>query len=224
MMGRSDMELSDMDSAIAALTTVAQRSSDGKFHFWLGRALDGARQQVPALDAYTRAIDDDVSWSLQNPTVYHERGKLFFQRGRTTAAYWDLRTALTLDPRRADTHWLLGQVFYEQRDYDTAITSYNRALALDPGRSSIEYQIGVCHLRAEPQRLPEAIAALERAREGGYGSVRADLFQRLAYAYRDLGQNGEAADNLERFLENATIPYDETLETQNEVRRLRGAR
>jgi hypothetical protein len=29
---------------------------------------------------------------------------------------------------------------------------------------------------------------------------------------------------LERFLENATIPYDETLETQNEVRRLRGAR
>ena len=76
----------------------------------------------------------------------------------------------------------------------------------------------------EDGELDVARTHLEQARDGDYGTQRPDLYRRLAYVYRDLGERDLAVEMLEEYLEKATLAADEERETENEIARLGGRR
>lgn len=222
--GRCDIELGGYNEAITSLTAAAHRSNSGTYHYWLGVALERAEQPAQALSEYDQAISADIAWSLENPEVFGSRGRLFYARGAMAAAYRDLRILLTLRPAHAGASWTLGRVHYEERKYQEAIDSLEYSLSLDPEQPQAHYVAGLSYLRIEPPQPETARAHFEAARDGGYGAREPELFQKLAYVYRDLNQREDAAQALESYLEFANLPYDEQREMENEVRRLRGQR
>ena len=220
--GRCDIELGGYNEAITSLTAASRRSNSGEYHFWLGVALDKADQRVQALQEFDQAIEDDVAWSLENPEVYSRRGRLFYERGAMRAAYRDLRTVLTLRPLHSEAAWTLGRVHFEERSYSRSIEAFEFSLSLDPEQPQVHYEAGLAYLRLEPADRESAVGHFERAIEAGYGQEDPELFQKLAYVYRDLGRRDEAADALELFIEHGDLSYDERRESENEILTLRG--
>ena len=222
--GRCDIELDNYVEAITALTTVSHRSSSGEYHYWLGVALEKGEQPAQAMVAYAQAIESDIAWSLEHPEVFHRRGRLYFLRGATSAAYRDLRTVLTLRPVHAEASWTLGRVHFDLREYNDAIRLLDHSLAIDAEQPEVHYQAGLSYLFREPVDLQAALGHLEAARDAGYGLQRPELFQKLGYVYRDLRRNADAAAALESYLEHANPPYDEAREMRNEIDLLGGRR
>ena len=220
--GRCDIELGGYNEAITSLTAASRRSNSGEYHYWLGVALEKADQRVQALQEFDQAIDDDVAWSLENPEVYSRRGRLYYERGAMRASYRDLRTVLTLRPEHVDAASTLGLVHSRERQYREAIQSFEFSLELNAEQSWVHYESGLAYLRLEPPAREEAVVHFEAAREAGYGLEDPELFQKLAYVYRDLGRNEDAASALELFLEHGSATYDERRETENEILTLRG--
>ena len=220
--GRCDIELGGYNEAITSLTAAARRSNSGEYHYWLGVALETADQRVVALQEFDQAIDDDVAWALENPEVYSRRGRLYHERGANAAAYRDLRTVLTLRPDHVEAAFTLGLVHKEQRNFSDAIESFEFSLSLNREQPEVNYEAALAYLRLEPPGREEAVVHLETAREAGYGIEEPELFQKLAYVYRDLGDWEKAAAALESFLEHSQLTYDEQRETENEIRTLRG--
>lgn len=220
--GRSDLELGNYNEAISALTTVADRSANGAYHYWLGVALEMGGQPIQALVEFTNTMEDALDWALENPEVYFRRGRLFYRRGALGRAYRDLRTVLTLRPDHAEAAWTMGRVYFEQREWDDAVASLEKSLELAPAQPLAHYYAGMAQLnRAEP--LPErALEHLAAAVELGVGDNRPDVFQRIGYIYRDLGQREQAVESFRAYLELPNLSYDERRETENEIRRLGG--
>ncbi len=220
--GRCDIELGGYNEAITSLTAASRRSNSGEYHFWLGVALDKADQRVQALQEFDQAIEDDVAWSLENPEVYSRRGRLSYERGSMRSAYRDLRTVLTLRPLHTEAAWTLGRVHYEQRSYTKSIEAFEFSLSLDAEQPQVHFEAGLAYLRLEPSDRESALTHFEAAIEAGYGLQDPELFQKVAYVYRDVGRRDEAADALELFIEHGDLSYDERRESENEVLTLRG--
>jgi tetratricopeptide (TPR) repeat protein len=220
--GRCDIELGGYNEAITSLTDASRRSNSGEYHYWLGVALEKASQRVQALQEFDQAIEDDVAWSLENPEVYSRRGRLYYERGAMRAAYRDLRTVLTLRPTHIEAAWTIGRVHYEERSYSDAIGSFEYSLTLDPDQPVVHYEIALAYLRLEPMAREEAVVHFEAARAAEFGIEEPELFQKLAYVYRDLGRREDAAAALEAFMEHGSLSFDERRETENEVLTLRG--
>jgi tetratricopeptide (TPR) repeat protein len=220
--GRCDIELGGYNEAITSLTAASRRSNSGEYHYWLGVALDKANQRVQALQEFDQAIEDDVAWSLENPEVYSRRGRLYYERGAMRAAYRDLRTVLTLRPLHSEAAWTIGRVHYEQRNYNNSINAFEFSLSLDPEQPQVHFEAGLAYLRLEPVAREQALLHFESAVAGGYGLENAELFQKVAYVYRDLGLRVEAIAALESFLEHGNLSQDEQRETENELLTLRG--
>ncbi len=222
--GRCDIELEGYNEAITSLTAASQRSDSGEYHYWLGVALERAEQPTQALTEFDRAITDDIAWSLENPEVFSKRGRLLFARGAARAAYRDLRTVLTLEPRHSEASWNLGRVHFQERAYQKAIDAIEYSLSIDPNQPEAHYVAALAYLRSEPARNAEAMRHLVAARDGGYGEREPELYQKLAYVYRDLNDRSAAADALESYVSATQLPYEEEREMLNEIRRLRGQR
>jgi tetratricopeptide (TPR) repeat protein len=220
--GRANIELGNSNEAIAALTTVAQRSDSGEYHYWLGVALELGLQPTQAYGEYVNAVDKDIAWSLENPEIFHRRGMLLLGRGGLTTAYRDFRVFNTLRPTDARGWWAIGQVFFEQRRWVEAIDMMQRSLALNPDQPLVHYSAALAALNLEPRDNVAAAQHLEIARDGGVGRQRTELYQKLGYVYRDLGRPQDAVATLREYLNRATLTYDERRETENEIRRLGG--
>lgn len=220
--GRADLERGALNDAIAALTAVAQRSSRGEFHYWLGRALERGGQNAQALAEYTQAIDNDVAWSLEEPDVFHRRGRIYHRRGAYGASYRDLRVLLTLRPRHADGAWTMGQYYYDQRDYPAAIAMMELSLEVQANQPSVSYWLGRAYLDLSPPQPQTAVRYLEQARDQGYASTQTDLLRRLGYVYRDTGRRPDAVAAFRGYLELPNLSADDRREVENEIRRLGG--
>ena len=222
--GRCELALGNHNDAITALTTASRRSARGLYYYWLGVSLEEGSQGAQAMMSYTQCIDDDIAWALENPDVFYRRGALYYGRGLQGASYRDMRTALTLMPDFAPASKVLGQVYFDNRSYPAAIAAFQRSLELGGAQPDVHYSIALASLRMEDGALDVARTHLEQARDGDYGTQRPDLYRRLAYVYRDLGERDLAVEMLEEYLEKATLAADEERETENEIARLGGRR
>jgi tetratricopeptide (TPR) repeat protein len=222
--GRCDIELGAINEAISSLTTVSHRSVRGEYHYWLGVALERGSQTVQAFTEYTRAINDDVGWTLENPEVYFQRAQIFRASGANTNAFRDLRVLLTLRPRHVSASRVLGQLYFDERKFEEAIRWMEHSLSIDPDQPAVRYYVGLAHMEKDPRDPVASLASLERARDEGYGATRPEIYQRLGYLYRDSGRTAEAIGSLQTYLEAPTLAADERRETQNEIARLRNNR
>lgn len=61
-----------------------------------------------------------------------ERGKRHYRNGNYTAALEELDTVVTLDPERADAHYLIGYCHFMLRQYPEGVEAFSRAFLANP--------------------------------------------------------------------------------------------
>jgi tetratricopeptide (TPR) repeat protein len=222
--GRCELELGHINEAISALTRVSQRNPSGEYHYWLGQAM--ARVQGDqAMTEYTQAIEQDASWSLENPEVFFERAKIYQSRKQNVLAKLDLGVVLTLQPEHAPALWLLGRVLYEERDFLGAIARLDHAIAIDPKQSEAHFYAALCYLALPVPENGKALTHLQQAVAGGLAESTPRVLEKMAYAKAQAGDTGGAIGDLQRYLDKVpTLPSEQQRSYKNQIDRWRSNR
>lgn len=76
-----------------------------------------------------------------------------------------LKKAVTLDPKLADAHLQLGNLYADQKKYAEAIPEYTRALELNSDLADAHYRLGQAYVRTgEKDRAQEQLEVYQRLR------------------------------------------------------------
>ena len=116
------------------------------------------------------------------------------EAGELTRAMSLLEQAVKLDPTAKAAYNSLGNVYYQQRRYQQAITMYHRALAIDPDYAKARNNLGSTYMKLAMDA--RAIEELQRA-------LRADssyslTYYNLACVYARGGDSTTAAQYLQQ--------------------------
>jgi tetratricopeptide (TPR) repeat protein len=77
-----------------------------------------------------------------------------------------LKTSLALDPKSAEAHLQLGNLYSDQNKYTDAIPEYEKARELDPDLADVRYRLGQAYVRTgQKDRAQEEFAVYQRIRE-----------------------------------------------------------
>ena len=136
-----------------------------------------------------------------------------YNSGSYSAAVKALQPAIERTPNDSSLNYWLGRCYYEMRDFDHAITSWERAVALDSSRSEYHDWLGRAYGRKADQdshtKMASALALarkthreFETAVQLNARNIQAqrDLIDFMASAPRDLGGGEENAMNQIRVL------------------------
>jgi len=94
-------------------------------------------KQAESLLLRVSAREPGLSGPVANLAVVYER------TNRASLAIKTMRRAITLNPRRADYHNVLGVWHRQQGEFKEARQAYEQALALDPGYAPALLNIGI---------------------------------------------------------------------------------
>jgi tetratricopeptide (TPR) repeat protein len=111
-------------------------------------ATQDANRQSPALPAQAPAAAPAAAGERQPPVVDDTRVKA-------------LQAAIQKDPRNADNHAQLGNVYFDAEQWPNAIESYERSLKLDPNNADVSTDLGVGYFYTN--RTDEALAQFEHS-------------------------------------------------------------
>jgi tetratricopeptide (TPR) repeat protein len=77
-----------------------------------------------------------------------------------------LKTSLALDPKSAEAHLQLGNLYSDQNKYVEAIPEYEKARELDPDLADVRYRLGQAYVRTGAKdRAQEEFAVYQKIRE-----------------------------------------------------------
>lgn len=148
----------------------------------LGNVLGEQGSWEKALEAYRKAASSRGGLS----EAWTGMGRALFALGKLEEAESALLRARERAPGAFEVHDLLGDVLRDQEKLPQAIESYHNAIRIRPGSAGTWLNLGVTLNMAG--RIPDARAALERAREidGRIGQVA------MANLLKDQGQLDQA--------------------------------
>ncbi len=133
---------------------------------------DEAGDEQAAREMYERAIDEGDSVA----DAYCNLGVIESQGGHTTEAYDCFRVALKHDQQHWETHYNLGNLYFDDEQYRPARVHFELAAEIEPGFRNIHFNLGLA--LAIEEELQAAIEALTTYRElapGDEGSLADDL-------------------------------------------------
>jgi tetratricopeptide (TPR) repeat protein len=136
-----------------------------------------------------------------------------YNAGSYSSAAEALQAAIAQNPKDAPLHYWLGRCYFETRDFDHSISSWERAVALDSNRSEYHDWLGRAYGRkAEQDSHTKMASALSLARRTHHEfelavqldaknvDAQRDLISFMASAPRDLGGGEDNALNQIRAL------------------------
>ncbi|MGH9741454.1 MAG: tetratricopeptide repeat protein [Candidatus Acidiferrum sp.] len=99
-----------------------------------------------------------------------------------------LESSINLDPKLADAHLQLGNLFSDQHKYAGAIPEYLRALELDPNLADAHYRLGQAYVRTgQKEAAQEQLQVYQKMNEQHLADIerqRAEIRQ-FVYAEKD---------------------------------------
>jgi len=99
-----------------------------------------------------------------------------------------LSKSLALDPKLAEAHLQLGNLYSDQNKYTEAVPEYGRALELNPDLADAHYRLGQAYVRTgEKDRAQEQFQVYQRIREQHLADLdkqRAEIRQ-FVYSAKD---------------------------------------
>jgi superkiller protein 3 len=161
-----------------AQALITARAGDPDAHFTLGLAL--SEQDV---DEAIRSFHRVLELAPRHALARYNLALVLKRADRTREAIDELTRAIEVDPR-AEAHYTLGTIYWQQGDLDRAETALRAALAADPRYVDAHQTLGAV-LAARSQWAP-AIEALRRAIE-----LRPDLTSARYTLARVLRQSGD---------------------------------
>lgn len=101
----------------------------------VGIKLYNNNQFDSAYHYFDQAIRDHPQWSV----AYLYRARCWLKLGNTEAALNDLKTGESYDNTVADIHTEIGQILYDQSDFDAAFAEFDKAVFHSQGRDAMAY-------------------------------------------------------------------------------------
>lgn len=147
-------ESGDFQGAIADAKQVISLGADApEIHLLLGSAYARCDELVPALLAFTRAIEFDKRYA----DAYYNRGAVYYQQGELEKALVDFGQAIKIRDSAQD-YYARGSVALELGELNPARRDFSAALERNP------QELGALYKRAQTywhlRRLPKAEADL----------------------------------------------------------------
>jgi tetratricopeptide (TPR) repeat protein len=134
------------------------------------------REDSRAEEAYRRAIEegDDVA------DAYCNLGIIMSKRGMTAKAFDCFTKSLEHDPRHFESHYNLGNLYFEAGDLRLARMHYELAAEVEPDHPSVYFNLGL--VNAISSDFPSALSALRKYKaltSSEEGSKADDLLENL---------------------------------------------
>ncbi len=212
--GRTAFERGDHDNALRIFRHVLDYKPDrGDYRFLMARTLEALNRETQALDEYRKATAVDPAYGIENPMVYVYRGRLLSRLGYSKEGKEDIARALELAPDSVEAQLAMGESDFRDKAYESAITNYKKALEREPKKPDAQYKLGMALLYTD--RRQEAAQRLQLAIKYGYDDP--EVYKRLGYLYRDLGQRSDARASFTKFLEMAQAKGNVPPATKREV-------
>lgn len=191
--------LLDLGGKVVGLTAVMEKSRVGiPVNAW---------KSIPKLGKVTAFKD----WTKEDYFASFEgaylAGRISALMDETSSAQKFLERAVKLKPETTEAQAILASVYVKQRNYQAAVTAYQKVVETEPNRASAYLGLGDVYYRM--QRWNEAAGALEKG--VALDSTNKQAFFQIGGAYEELRDFAKAADAYERFLklnpENAWTGY-----------------
>jgi tetratricopeptide (TPR) repeat protein len=111
----------------------------------LARIATTQQQDSLAATWYRKALEVEPD----NAILYQKLGYAEHRSGELDQAIVDLERSRELHPASAETHFALGNVWYDMEMYDQAKDSYLQALAFDSTTARYHFQLGMAYFNQE---------------------------------------------------------------------------
>ena len=109
------------------------------------------------------------------------------------------REFATLNPTDASTHYNLGLLYQERKDFDEARKSFEKAVEIDTDELDAHYQLG--RIAREQNRLQDAINHFSQVITHSQNHAQYEIWREIGATYISANQFGDAKDALEKFLD-----------------------
>lgn len=120
--------------------------------FFQGANLQQQRQIDSAISKYTELISRCPTFSI----AYFNRGFCYYNKGNNAMGYPDLQAAIRLSENKANTAFIIGNVFYNSSRYDTAFMYFKEVAVKEPANAAVYYKMGRCKWLKRYKILMEA--------------------------------------------------------------------
>jgi len=135
------------DEALQSLLHASDLNpSDPRCYFFLSKAYDSSPSQADQVIEHFRRFS---ALQPDNARAYYYYAMSLWKGKRAQDPDMDrrqidmlLRKAVALDPKLADAHLQLGNLYSDQGGYADAIPEYEKALGVDPGLADAHYRLG----------------------------------------------------------------------------------
>ena len=134
---------------------------NGKYRYNLGVVYLRLKQPRQALSHFEQAF----TAGSNDPAVLRGLSRAFDELGHTTLSIQSLEKALYLNPQDVTTLFLLGDLYYKERDLLKSADTFRRVVNITPGnRNTEEALLKLGTIYTELERFDQATRMLERAR------------------------------------------------------------
>ncbi|HET9832744.1 MAG TPA: tetratricopeptide repeat protein, partial [Vicinamibacterales bacterium] len=99
------------------------------------------------LDDATQTFRKAVQLSPNDPVIRKELAGAYAARGEQDGAFRELMAALLIDPRDAQAHAAIGQLYLDAGRHADAVVAFRRALELAPARFEVRYALATALTR-----------------------------------------------------------------------------
>jgi tetratricopeptide (TPR) repeat protein len=138
------------------------------------------------------------------PELHYRRAQLFAKMGRTKDALNELEEELKLNPRLVKALVEQGNIYVRASNLDEAMKSFVKAMQIDP--QSAPAKMGAGQVNYYKRQFLSAIALYSAALALDRGNP--EIYKRLGYAYRDSGDQQNAAKAFRSYLDLAPDASD----------------
>jgi tetratricopeptide (TPR) repeat protein len=159
------------DDAVKALLKGADLNpSDSRCYLFLSRAYDSSPSQADAvIDRFRRYAELEPA----NGKAQYYYAMSLWKGKRTEDPNLDLhqietllKKSISLDPKLADAHFQLANLYSDQNRYGEAIPEYVRARELNPGLADAYYRLGQAYVRiGQKERAQQEFQTYQRLRQ-----------------------------------------------------------
>lgn len=136
---------------------------------------------------------EDYLESLEGAYLLGRIASLLDETGR---AQMYLEKVVQTKPDDIEAQALLASVYNRQRNYEKAISAYQKVIGLDENRDDAYLNLGIVYLRMS--RFKESIPHLEKAVELNLDHKEA--YYHIGTAYEEIKDYAKAAENYEKYL------------------------
>jgi len=192
------------EAVARARAFVAQAPDDPNRHFTLGLA-QSEQDVAQAISSFRRALELDSRHTL----AQYNLALVLKRADRAPEAIAVLQRALEIEPR-AEAHYTLGVIYFQQGDLDRAARALGAAVAAEPRYAEAHYTLGA--VLAARRDWAKATESLRRAVE-----LRPDLAGAHDTLARVLQRSGDEAGGRAHFAEAERLRRRAQLEQEASV-------